>query len=117
MSAGSATNNKDAHPVVDEPWQLPAALGFGGGNECPPPEVHAAFHRAWFDKYGAEIVGVSCDAVECFVKNPPRDREAAMSLAWEQYWYCSDIVNQGCESISRLAAELLDTSSWGFWWD
>jgi len=114
----------DVHPEVylglanvDEPWQLLAVLGFGGWNECPPPEVQTAFHRAWLDKYGAEIVGVSNDVVECVVKHPPRDREAAMKLAWEQFWYCPDIVEQGCETISRLAATLLNAPHWYFWWD
>jgi len=103
--------------IVDEPWQLLAVLGYGDWNLCPPPEVHAAFHRAWFGKYGAEIVGVSNDVVECLVKSPPRDREAAMQLAREQYWYCPDIVEQGCGTISRLAATLLDSPHWYFWWD
>ena len=60
--------------IIDEPWQLPAVLNFGDWNDCPPPEVHAAFHRDWLRKYGAEITGVSNDVVECVVKNPPRDR-------------------------------------------
>lgn len=103
--------------AVDEPWQLPAALNYGNWNDCPPPEVHAAFHRDWLRRYGAEIVGMSNDVVQCLVKNPPRDREAAMELAWEQYWYCTDIVEQGCESIANLAAALLDSPYWYFWWD
>jgi hypothetical protein len=103
--------------TVDEPWLLPAILNYGNWNDCPPPEVHAAFHRDWLRRYGAEIVGMSNDVVQCLVKNPPRDREAAMALAWEQYWYCSDIVEQGCESIANLAATLLDSPRWYFWWD
>jgi hypothetical protein len=31
---------------IDQPWHLPAVLRFGDWNECPPPEVHCAFHRA-----------------------------------------------------------------------
>jgi len=103
--------------TVDEPWQLPAILNYGNWNDCPPPEVHAAFHRDWLRKYGAEIVGMSNDVVQCVVKNPPHDREAAMELAWEHYWYCSDVVEQGCGSIANLAAALLDSPCWYFWWD
>jgi hypothetical protein len=29
----------------------------------------------------------------------------------------SDIVDQGCESISNLAATLLNSPYWYFWWD
>ncbi|MDG3006363.1 DUF4253 domain-containing protein [Paludisphaera mucosa] len=103
--------------TIDEPWQLPAVLNYGGWNDCPFPEVHAAFHRAWFRRYGAEIVGASHDVVECLVARPPQTQDAAMDLAWEQYWYCSDIVDQGCGTIANLAATLLDAPVWYFWWD
>jgi hypothetical protein len=31
--------------------------------------------------------------------------------------YCPDIVEQGVESVSALAAHLLDSPLWYFWWD
>ena len=40
-----------------------------------------------------------------------------MDLAWEQYLYCQDIVVQGCETIANLAATLLNSPFWYFWWD
>jgi hypothetical protein len=40
-----------------------------------------------------------------------------MALAWEQYWYCLDIVDQGVGSVSALAATLLNSTYWYFWWD
>jgi len=68
-------------------------------------------------EYGAQITGVSGEVIECIVSNPPRDQAAAIELAWQQYWYCDDIVEQGCESISNLAATLLNSPYWYFWWD
>jgi len=70
--------------------------------------VHCAINQYWQKEFGAEIVGVSSDVIECIVKNPPRDKETAIKLAWQQYWYCADIVVQGCESIANLAATLLN---------
>jgi hypothetical protein len=102
---------------IEQPWHLPALIHFGGWNDCPSAEEHCAFHRSWRDRFGAEITGMSGDTVECVVRNPPRDRKAALDLAWEQYWYCTDIVDQGCESISNLAATLLNSPYWFFWWD
>ena len=102
---------------IEQPWQLPAVIHLGGWNECPFPVEHCAFHRSWQRRFGAEITGMSGDTVECLVRNPPRDRETAVGLAWEQYWYCNDIVDQGCGSISKLAATLLNSSYWFFWWD
>jgi hypothetical protein len=102
---------------IEKPWHLPAVLKYGAWNECPDAQVHCAFHRAWQERYGAEITGMSGDVVECLVANPPTDRKAATVLAWEQYWYCADIVEQGCGSVSSLAATLLKSSYWYFWWD
>jgi hypothetical protein len=102
---------------IEEPWQLPAELKFGGWNDCPEPEVHCAFHREWRGRFSAEIIGVSGDVVECAVANPPRNRPSALELAWEQYWYCPDIVDQGCETVAALAAKLLNSPYWYFWWD
>ncbi len=102
---------------IKEPWQLPAELKFGGWNDCPNPEIHCAFFRKWQAEFGAQITGISGDVIECTVLNPPLDQETAVKLAWEQYWYCADIVDQGCESINHLAATLLESPYWFFWWD
>jgi len=103
--------------TIDEPWHLPAVLQYGAWNECPGAEVHCAFHRQWQAEFGSEITGMSNDIVECTVARPPTTREAAVKLAWEQYWYCADIVDQGCGTVSNLAATLLKSDYWYFWWD
>lgn len=102
---------------ISEPWHLPAVLKYGWWNECPPPEVHCVFHRLWQAEFGAQIAGVSGDVVECIVRSPPRDQATAIELAWQQYWYCNDIVEQGVESVSNLAAHLINSPYWYFWWD
>jgi Domain of unknown function (DUF4253) len=102
---------------IEHFWQLPAVLKYGDWNDCPSPEVHCALHRSWQNRFGAEIAGVSGDVIECIVENPPTDRESATALAWEQYWYCGDIVDQGCGKILNLAATLLNSRNWYFWWD
>ncbi len=102
---------------IDEPWKLPSVVKYGGWNDCPHPLEHCAFFRHWQAAYGAEITGMSGDVVECAVAKPPRDRDAAIHLAWEQYFYCGDIVEQGCETVSNLAATLLNSPYWYFWWD
>jgi hypothetical protein len=96
---------------------VPAAVGWGNWNACPPPEEHVAIMTRWSDRYGARLVGVSSDVIEMKVTSPPTTREAAMQLADEQFLYCEDIVTQGTGSISALAATLLNGSVWYFWWD
>ncbi|MDD4269534.1 MAG: DUF4253 domain-containing protein [Pirellulaceae bacterium] len=102
---------------IAEPWQLPAALHFGGWNDCPEPEIHAAMFMRWQEQYAAEIVSISGDVVECLVDRPPTERRSAIELAWEQYLFCYDIVEQGCQTIANLAAALLNSNYWHFWWD
>lgn len=102
---------------VDEPWKIFAKMAWGNWNACPRPEEHCAVHAYWGRKYGAQVVSITGDLVQCIVANPPRSREEAMSLAREQYAYCGDIVDQGCETLSVLAASLLGAKVWYFWWD
>jgi hypothetical protein len=92
-------------------------LKYGAWNECPQPEVHCAFHREWESRWRAQITGMSGDVVECLVLKPPSKKDEAVRLAWEQYWYCPDIVEQGCGSVAELAATLLNSAYWFFWWD
>jgi hypothetical protein len=102
---------------ISESWMLPAFLRFGGWNECASPDAQCSIMRYWQEKYGAEILSVSDDVIECTVKNPPQTRAEAMKLAWEQYLYCADIVDQGTQTVSNLGALLLNANLWFFWWD
>ena len=102
---------------IEASWMLPALVGFGGWNECPMPEAHCAVLKYWQEKYAAEIITMTGDYIEFTVKNPPRTREDALQLAWQQYWYCSDIVEQGTQTVASLGALLLDSDLWFFWWD
>lgn len=103
--------------TVESPWAIPAYFNYGGWNDCPTPDVQCAVWRYWEEKYGAQIVGLSDDIVEAFVLNPPTNKDSAMQLAWEQFFYCTDIILQGSQSASNLAASLLNRKSWFFWWD
>jgi len=60
---------------------------------------------------------VTSDSIEGYVANPPKSKEEAINLAWQQYLYCSDIVEQGTETISNLASSIINHEHWYFWWD
>lgn len=102
---------------VDRAWQIPAHLQFGGWNDCPEPEIQCAIWRYWEEKYGAAIVSINNDVLEAYVTKPPTTPAEAMALAWEQYLYCHDIVDQGTETIANLAAGIINHKFWFFWWD
>lgn len=96
------------------PWHVPTFFTYGNG---PPPYAHVAILKRWQRHYGAEIVTSAGDTVEMLVKRPPHTRRAAWALAFDHYAYCPDVVEQGSQTIGQLAAHLLDTDTWYFWWD
>lgn len=100
-----------------ESWEAAAWLGFGGWNECPPPEEHVALLRRWFERWGAEVVSMGRDVIEARVEEPPKSVSEARALAEEHYAYAPDIVDQGTGSIERLTASLVAGQVWFFWWD
>ncbi|MCI9310357.1 MAG: DUF4253 domain-containing protein [Lawsonibacter sp.] len=117
-------NGKKTVPVVlaeipvKNPWEVFAYLPFGGWNECPTNEEHMAVAKYWFEKYGAVPALMTHDVLEYglpTVYGIPR--EQALDLALEQYAYCNDIVDQGVETIGRLADGLSKSFYWYFWWD
>jgi hypothetical protein len=126
MSFGAHTEILTGEPLkqallaevsISNAWEIPAHFGYGGWNECPAPEEQCAIWKYWYEKFGVEIVAITHDVIEAKVANPPSTKEAAMELAWEQYLYCNDIVDQGVESISNLGATLRGSDIWYFWWD
>lgn len=98
-------------------WEVPAYLCFGPWNESPTAEEHVALLRYWHENYGADIITLLGDLIECTVSRPPTEREQALALAWEQFVYCPDIVMQGTDTVSALAAALCGGKTWFFWWD
>ena len=113
---------KQTQPVVlaqlpvKEPWEVFAYLPFGGWNECPANEEHMAVAKYWFEKYGAVPALMTHDVLE-YSLPAPVSQERAMEVAWEQFTYCSDIVEQGVGTVGRLADGLAKSSYWYFWWD
>lgn len=96
--------------------EIPAILMYGGWNACPHPSEHVAMLRRWRDRYGAQLIALTGDTLECVVARPAGQLEAT-PLAEEMYWYSPDIVDQGTESVDALASSLAGSKYWFFWWD
>lgn len=100
-----------------EPAAAPAYLRWGGWNACPAPEYHVAALRDWHRRYGAVPVAMTGDVINVRVTRRPASRDEALSLAREQFLYCEDIVLQGTDTFAPLAAGLMHSDWWFFWWD
>jgi hypothetical protein len=104
--------------VPTDDWTtIPAYLRWGGWNGCPAAEYHVAAMRAWRDRYGAELIGMSVDTINIRVAAKPKTRDDALALARDHYIYCTDIIDQDVETYSALAADLMANDWWFFWWD
>ena len=104
---------------VENSYEVPAYLGFGGWNECPAPEIQVAVLREWRREYNAVPAAITGDVLECVVPGRlrPQTEQACMKLAAEQWIFCDDIVGQGTQSVRGLAIEICMSPSWFFWWD
>jgi hypothetical protein len=100
-------------------YEAPAYIGFGGWNDCPTDEEHVAVLKYWHDRYGAELFAQGRDMLECIVERPPTTREEALALAWEQLSYAFGSLGEfGIgQTPQDLAAALLNSRHWIFWWD
>jgi len=98
-------------------WEAAAYLKFGNWNANPPPEIHVAAMKQWAKDFGATPIVMNVDTIELYVDTRPNSQENAKKLAAEQYLYSPDIVNQGVDEVSMLAAILEKNHHWYFWWD
>lgn len=102
---------------TDDWTTIPAHLRWGDWNANPAPEWHVAALRSWRNRYDIELVGLSFDTMNVRVRSNPKSRDEAIALAREQYAYCSDVVDQGVQTISQLAKDIMANDWWYFWWD
>jgi hypothetical protein len=102
-----------------EGWHVPAYLNFGSWNDCPSPQVQVCMMKRWHDHYGAELMGMAGAQVEMWVPRPPQERVSALQLACEQFAYCYELLGYDLvtETLEDLAARLLNSPWWHFWWD
>lgn len=101
---------------VSHPAEIFALLPWGGWDDCPWPAEHSAVLRYWFERYGAEVVSMTHDTIECQVAKPPTDRDAAIRLAKEQMAYCNGITEGDTLDAATIAAGLITNRFWYFWW-
>jgi hypothetical protein len=99
-------------PASDGAAVIPAVgwLAPGGG----PAETSAVL-RSWQDRFGAQLVSLGLDTLVLIVERPPRDLEHARHVAAEHLAFCPDLADM--LPFDEYAQQLIDSPTWGFWWD
>ncbi len=97
-------------------WEIPALLAWSGaenggigGNE------HQTVLRFWHDAYGADLVALGLEQLECLVARPPADARGAFELAVQHYAYCPALMDNLVPAMGALAATLFGRH-WVFDW-
>ena len=99
------------------PCEILGHIPMGGYNDCPTPEYQIAAAKYWFEQYKAVPAVISSNTIEFIIENPPKDLKSAEKLAYEHYLFCNDIIDQGIETIRKLASILKNSMIWCFWWE
>jgi hypothetical protein len=73
-----------------------------------------ALLKRWDRSHGLRLIGAGMDWVEMEILNPPAEMSA---LAAEVYAVCPDVVDQGAETVERLAEEMRRRRIIYLWWD
>lgn len=97
-------------------WELPALLAWPGGEGL---DIGGAEHMSvlhmWNQSYGAEVVAMGIDQLECLVEHPPTDARGAFELAVQHYAYCPALMDNLAPAMGALAATLFGRH-WIFDW-
>jgi Domain of unknown function (DUF4253) len=77
----------------------------------------AAVVRSWEDRFGARLLRVGFAEFSLLVDRPPRTIEHAQRIAAEHFAFCDECAGKGLSDIPSIAANLMQTPIWTFWWD
>jgi hypothetical protein len=97
-----------------DPYAIMKYAGTNGLNYDITTEDIIAKYKKWDSEFGIRIIGIGPDFCECQIVNTDIDYP---KLAEEVYEFCSDVVEQGTETVEKLAEEMEASETIYLWWD
>lgn len=97
-----------------DPYGFLRIVRIDGINYDLEHEAVVAKLREWDGRYGLDYLGAGLDWVNARFRTPPSDMAA---FAQEVYAFCPDVVDQGTETVERLADEMRRSGTLYCWWD
>jgi len=110
---GAKSDNIGILKTVDK-YQILKQLQTDGINWGIDTDSLIKLIKAFDHKYSLQLIGASGDWCEFMINREP---ESWMTLANEAYKVCPDIVDQGSQTVEKLADEMKQTKRLYFWWD
>jgi hypothetical protein len=100
---------------------VPAAVGwvaFSDLMDHPNGVWIGSVLRSFENRFGATLVKIGPGAeIRLLVERPPHTRQAALRIAAEHKAFGDEYQGMGPMDVEQLAACLIDTPGWTFWWD
>ncbi|HEX2576870.1 MAG TPA: DUF4253 domain-containing protein [Aquihabitans sp.] len=97
-------------------WEVPALLAWSGAErDGIAGAEHLSVLHFWHGAYGADLVALGLDTLECLVARPPEDARGAFELAVQHYAYCPALMDNLAPAMGALAATLFGRH-WLFDW-
>ena len=92
-----------------------AAITASGWLAPNGPAETCAVIRSWQDRFGARLISLGLDTLVLVISRPPRNLAHARHVAAEHHAFCHDLADM--LPFDEYAQQLIDSPSWGFWWD
>ena len=99
---------------TSDPYEAMRVMGTNGDNYGIGTERVIARLKKWDAAHGLRFHGIGFDWLEAEFKRQPNDM---LSFAKEVYEFCPDVVDQGAETVVKLADEMKRTNMLYLWWD
>jgi hypothetical protein len=107
--------------LAERPADVPAAVGwvaFSDLMDHPNGVWIGSVLRSFESRFGARLVKIGPGAeIRLLVERPPHTRQAARRIAAEHKAFADEHLGLGQMDVEQLAAALVDTPGWTFWWD
>jgi hypothetical protein len=99
---------------VERPADILSATGWTGAVNSFTPAELTPYLRSWEERFDALPVALGFDTLHLAIRRAPADAD---ETAAEVYAFCPDIIDQGIGSVEELAATMIPSPYWYFWWD
>jgi hypothetical protein len=75
--------------------------------------------RSWEDRFDARLFCIGFDTLDLAVGRPPSSESSALAVAAELFALGGQdtFEHLRVDSVSSLAARILNSPRWSFWWD
>ncbi len=96
-------------------WEIAALIRFYPADPGPDPITHVVLWKWWAQRYGAELIYITCGGFTLRAMAPPATPNEAFCLSWEHCIYCNSDDIFFLSAVER-ATQIYRGEAWHFGW-